>query len=268
MADYDDNVQTFTETVPTGSKTALELRRRIAQWVFRLGLDSARDCGMSKAQERQLATEDTLTKVEGILFQELDDTIEVVWQSPLDVDGTPETWWTANDLNAVLEDSSRWRERDAEDFVCGLYLETLGKHRPMSEVEILEFMGMGFEEEDAVEVEVLDETEKGHVLYQIPGDGYAIKNELGTVTGFGAFDAMERWQQHKMESPRTLPRRVRSPPDKPSPLRGTGSVPSLFPPQEERASPLGTPVGGVGFAAAGPFQRGALITTTLLKENG
>ena len=197
MADYDDNVQTFTETVPTGSKTALELRRSIATSVFRLGLDLARECGMTKEQERQLATEDTLTKVEGILFQELDDTIEVVWQSPLDVDGTPETWWTANDLNAVLEDSSRWRERDAEDFVCGLYLETLGKHRPMSEVEILEFMGMGFEEEDAVMVEVLDETVEGSVLYKIQGGCYAIKNSLGTTTELGASEAMERWHGEK-----------------------------------------------------------------------
>ena len=193
MADYDDNIQTFTEKVPTGSKAALELRRRTATWVLRLGLESARDCGMSKAQEQQINTEDTPSKVEGILFQDLANDIEVVWMSPLDGDGTPEKWWTSSDLRAVLEDCSRWRERDAENYICGLYLGILGKHRPMTDMEILEFMGMGFKEEDAVMVEVLDETEKGSVLYRIPGNGYAIKTALGTITGLGASDAMERW---------------------------------------------------------------------------
>ena len=193
MADYDDNAQTFTERVRTDTRTALELRRRIAKGVLKLGLESARDCGMSKAQEQQVNTEDTLSKVEGILFQDLAEEIEVIWMSPLDGDGTQEKWWTASDLRAVLEDCSRWRERDAEDFICGRYLGMLGKHRTMAEVEILEFLGLGFKEENAVVVEVLDETEKGSVLYRIPGDGYAIKTALGTITGFRASDAMEEW---------------------------------------------------------------------------
>ena len=197
MEDSDDNIQTFTERVPTGSKTALELRRSIATSVFRLGLDLTRECGMTKEQEGRIDTEDTLAKVEGILFQDLTEKIEVLWESPMDADGTPREWWSANDLNAVLEDCSRWRESDAKDYICGLYLGMLGKNRPMSEVEILEFLGMGFKEEVTVRVEVLDETEKGHVLYQLPGDGYAIKNELGIITGFRASDAMESWHGEK-----------------------------------------------------------------------
>lgn len=197
MADYDDNAQTFTERVRTDTRTALELRRRIAKGVLKLGLESARDCGMSKAQEQQINTEDTLAKVEEILFHNLAEEIEVVWESPLDADGSPREWWKASDLRAILEDHCRWNEGAAMDYVFGLYLGILGKHRPMSDVEILEFMGLGFEEKDAVEVEVLDETVEGSALYRIPGDGYAIKTALGTITGFGAFDIMVKWHRER-----------------------------------------------------------------------
>lgn len=193
MVDYDDNAQTYTETVPTGSKTALELRRSIATSVFRLGLDLARECGMTKEQEGRIDTEDTLAKVEGILFQDLTEKIEVLWESPMDVDGTPSEWWKAEDLRAILEVFARWRESDAEDYIYGLYLGMLGQHRSMSEVEILEFMGMGFEEKEAIELEVLDKTKQGSVLYRIQNGCYAIKNSLGIIAGLGASEAMESW---------------------------------------------------------------------------
>ena len=197
MVDSDDNAQTFTERVRTDTKAAREMRRKIAKGVLKLGLESARDCGMSKEQERLLATEDTLSKVEEILFRDLAEEIEVIWQSPLDADGTPREWWTASDLRAMLDDHCRWNEGAAMDFVSGLYLGMLGKHRLMSEVEILEFMGMGFEEKEAIELEVLDEKKQGSVLYRIQNGCYAIKNSLGIIAGLGASDAMEEWNEER-----------------------------------------------------------------------